>query len=143
MGILESAVVFGPDDAIKRYKASNFLKEFEKTIAARRNSFAKLAKANIPSTNPYVDPNTGGAGGKTENPYLKILQKEIDALKAKRDAQKDANDEVQRQIDLEMKLQDLSNQAVQAKISGNYIQAAMLGQESKNVQMEFNKETEC
>ena len=142
MGILESAVVFGPDDAIKRYKASNFLKEFEKTIAARRNSFAKLAKANIPSTNPYVDPNTGGAGGKTENPYLKILQKEIDALKAKRDAQKDANDEVQRQIDLEMKLQDLSNQAVQAKISGNYIQAAMLSQESKNVQMTFNQETE-
>ena len=41
-----------------------------------------------------------------------------------------------------MKLQDLANQAVQAKISGNYIQAAMLGQQAQNVKMEFNKETE-
>ena len=143
MGILESAVVFGPDDAIKRYKASNFLKEFEKTIAARRNSFAKLAKANIPSTNPYVDPDTGstGKGLTDEEKYLKILEKQINALEAKRDAQKKINDEIQREIDLVNKLEDLSSQAVNAKISGNYIQAAMLGQQSVQAQAEFDRQT--
>ena len=123
-------------------KAEGIVAQFEKELAAFEKMFAIKTTPGGVTPNPYVDPDTTGPGGKTENPYLKILQKEIDALKAKRDAQKDANDEVQRQIDLEMKLQDLSNQAVQAKISGNYIQAAMLGQESKNVQMTFNQETE-
>ena len=123
-------------------KAEGIVAQFEKELAAFEKMFAIKTTPGGVTPNPYVDPDTAGPGGKTENPYLKILQKEIDALKAKRDAQKDANDEVQRQIDLEMKLQDLSNQAVQAKISGNYIQAAMLSQESKNVQMTFNQETE-
>jgi TP901 family phage tail tape measure protein len=120
-------------------------KAFEKMMDDMAKARQKLM-GTLPGTNPYKDPITGGAGGKdkltTEELYLKVLQKEIDALKAKRDAQKDANDEVQRQIDMQMKMQDLANQAVQAKISGNYIQAAMLGQESQNVQMKFNQETE-
>jgi hypothetical protein len=141
--ILNEPDVFGPDNERRKYGAQQTINMIKKQVADYAKFLEKTFKANNPATpNPYVDPDTGGAGGKTENPYLKILQKEIDALKAKRDAQKAANDEIQRQIDLEMKLQDLSNQAVQAKISGNYIQAAMLSQESKNVQMEFNKETE-
>jgi len=119
-----------------------------KQVEKLMNEAAKLRAAAMGGTTlPYRDPDTGSGGkGKDkltiEELYLKVLQKEIDKLKAKRDAQKDANDEVQRQIDLQMKMQDLSNQAVQAKISGNYIQAAMLGQESQNVQMKFNQETE-
>lgn len=115
---------------------------------AKSNPFLKLMDERNKLSNaannikPYTDPSTSGAGTAKENPYLKILQQQIDALKAKRDAQKDANDELQRQIDLEMKMQDLANQATQAKISGNYLQAAMLTQESKNVQMKFNQETE-
>jgi TP901 family phage tail tape measure protein len=94
------------------------------------------------TTDPYQDPTTDGKAKSAKDKYLDILDKEIQALKDKRDAQKNANDETQRQIDLENKMQDLANQAVQAKISGNYIQAAALGQQAKNAQMEFNKETE-
>lgn len=143
MRILESAAVFGPDDAIRRYKAGNFLKEFEKTIAARRKSFEKLANVGGSSTNPYTDPDTGTSGkGKTlEEKYLEILEKQIDAMQAKLDAQKKINDEIQREIDLANKLEDLASQAVNAKISGNYIQAAMLGTQSIQAQAEFDRQT--
>jgi hypothetical protein len=141
MNLIESNPT-GPNAGMRLKRAKEITAQFAKELAAFEKMFAIKSTGGGVTPNPYVDPDTGGAGSKADNPYLKVLQKEIDALKAKRDAQKDANDEVQRQIDLEMKLQDLSNQAVQAKISGNYIQAAMLGQQSKNVQMEFNKETE-
>jgi TP901 family phage tail tape measure protein len=130
------------------FNAASRLAKSRAVVEAFKNDLEQLKKAfGITSQdgsqfNPYQNPLTGGSGAKAENPYLKILQKEIDALKAKRDAQKDANDEVQREIDLKMKLQDLANQATQAKISGNYLQAAMLGQEAQNAQMAFNKETE-
>jgi outer membrane protein OmpA-like peptidoglycan-associated protein len=92
---------------------------------------------------PYQDLTDGtDSAKKATDRYLVVLQKEIDALKAKRDAQKDANDEIQREVDLKNKLQDLANQAVEAKISGNYLKAAMLTQESQNVQMKYNQETE-
>jgi TP901 family phage tail tape measure protein len=108
-------------------------------------SYQDIVTPDVPATTKdFQNLDDGKTKDKvtTEDLYLKVLQKEIDALKAKRDAQKDANDEVQRQIDLQMKMQDLANQATQAKISGNYIQAAMLGQESQNIKMKFNQETE-
>ena len=137
--ILNSPGVFGPDSARSKYDATNQIKDYIKQI---NDAKIQIKKELGLSTKDYIDPKVGGAGAKADNPYLKILQKEIDALKAKRDAQKNANDEVQREIDLKMKIQDLANQATQAKISGNYIQAAMFGQESQNVQMKFNQETE-
>jgi TP901 family phage tail tape measure protein len=137
--ILNSPDVFGPDNAISKYNAKN---DIAKIIKQINDAKIQIKKELGLSTKDYIDPKVGGAGAKADNPYLKILQKEIDALKAKRDAQKNANDEVQREIDLKMKIQDLANQATQAKISGNYIQAAMFGQESQNVQMKFNQETE-
>jgi TP901 family phage tail tape measure protein len=106
---------------------------------------AKVNQSGVLNTdlNKYKDITDGSGKAKTaEEKYLEVLQKEIDALKAKRDAQKDANDEVQRELDLKMKLQDLANQAVEAKISGNYLKAAMLTQESQNIQMKYNQETE-
>ena len=117
-------------------------------LAAAKKAEAEAAKVNQKGNldtdlNKYKDleDGTGKVKSATEK-YLEVLQKEIDALKAKRDAQKDANDEVQREIDLRNKLQDLANQAVEAKISGNYIKASMLTQESQNVQMKYNQETE-
>jgi TP901 family phage tail tape measure protein len=144
---LNSPQVWGPEGARVIYNAEQQVKAIKKQIADTAKAFQKaFSTGGNGVTNPYKDPDDGTGKGKdkltAEEKYLEVLQKEIDALKEKRDAQKDANEEVQRQIDLQMKLQDLSNQAVQAKISGNYIQAAMLGQQSQNVQMEFNKETE-
>ena len=107
--------------------------------AAKVNQTGKLDTDNVNNYKDIVD-GAGKAETASEK-YLKILQKEIDALEAKRDAQKKANDEVQRQIDLQNKLQDLASQAVNAKISGNYIQAAALGQQSVQVQGEFDRQT--
>jgi len=144
MNLIESNPT-GPNAGMRLKRAREVTAQFAKELAAFEKMFAIKPAGGGVTPNPYVDPDTAGAGGKkltAEEQYLKLLEKEINILEAKRNAQKTANEEVQRQIDLQMKLQDLASQAVQAKISGNYIQAAMLGQESQNVQMEFNKETE-
>ncbi len=147
MLILQNTVVTGPESAIRVNEADLVIERFNKARDAARKALGKLT-SNPSPTNvkdfQNLDDGTGGKKDKltAEEQYIKLLEKEINVLEAKRNAQKTANEEVQRQIDLQMKLQDLASQAVQAKISGNYIEAAMLGQQSKNVQVEFNKETE-
>jgi hypothetical protein len=116
-------------------------KDFETYV----NDLAKARKKlnEIFNTNDYKDTEDGVDGlSKASNAYLKILDGEIKGLEAKRDAQKNSNDETQRQIDLQMKLKDLDNQAVLAKISGDYLKAATLQQQAQNLQMEFNQDTE-
>jgi TP901 family phage tail tape measure protein len=148
MLILQNTTVSGPADAIRVNDADLVIKRFNKARDAARKALGKLTSSSGGGANvkDYQSPDDGTGKGKdkltAEEQYIKLLEKEINKLEAKRDAQKAANEEVQRQIDLQMKLQDLASQAVQAKISGNYIEAAMLGQQSRNVQMEFNKETE-
>jgi TP901 family phage tail tape measure protein len=147
MLILQNTTVSGPDDAIRVYNAEKVIKSFNAARDAARKALGKLTSSPAAAdVKDYQNPDDGTGKGKdkltAEEQYIKLLEKEINKLEAKRNAQKAANEEVQRQIDLQMKLQDLASQAVQAKISGNYIEAAMLGQQSRNVQMEFNKETE-
>ena len=143
MNLIESNPT-GPNAGMRLKRAREVTAQFAKELAAFEKMFAIKPAGGGVTPNGYVDPDDSSGGKKltAEEQYLKLLEKEINILEAKRNAQKTANEEVQRQIDLQMKLQDLASQAVQAKISGNYIQAAMLGQESQNVQMEFNKETE-
>lgn len=143
MNLIESNPT-GPNAGMRLKRAREVTAQFAKELAAFEKMFAIKPAGGGVTPNPYVDPDDSSGGKKltAEEQYLKLLEKEINILEAKRNAQKTANEEVQRQIDLQMKLQDLASQSVQAKISGNYIQAAMLGQESQNVQMEFNKETE-
>lgn len=107
------------------------------------DNLAEVNKINSETPNPYEDYDTGADKAKTASElYLKVLDAEINVLERKRNAQKNANDEVQRQIDLETKLSDLAKQSVLAKISGDYIGAASLQQQAQNVQVEFNLETE-
>jgi hypothetical protein len=134
----------GPNAGGRIKRAEDVVASFKKELAALEKAFGLKPPTPGSGTNPYVDPDTGGAGGKgltDEEKYLKILEKQINALEAKRDAQKKINDEIQREIDLVNKLEDLSSQAVNAKISGNYIQAAMLGQQSIQAQAEFDRQT--
>jgi hypothetical protein len=134
----------GPNAGGRIRRAEEVVESFKKELAVLEKAFGLKTPTSGSGTKDFqsLDDDKNGKKLTDQEKYLKVLQKEIDALKEKRDAQKDANEEVQRQIDLQMKLQDLSNQAVEAKISGNYIQAAMFEQQSQNVQMEFNKETE-
>jgi hypothetical protein len=96
----------------------------------------------LSGTDPYQDPSTDskGAGKTPAEKYLEVLQKQIDSLEAKRDVQRELNDQIQKEIDLQEKMQDLESQAINAKISGNYIQAAALGQESKNLQAQYSRD---
>jgi TP901 family phage tail tape measure protein len=142
--ILNEPDVFGPDSARRKSGAQEAIDKIKKQVADYAKFLEKTFKANNPANpNPYVDPDTasGGKGLTDEEKYLKILEKQINALEAKRDAQKKINDEIQREIDLVNKLEDLSSQAVNAKISGNYIQAAMLGQQSIQAKAEFDRQT--
>jgi TP901 family phage tail tape measure protein len=107
------------------------------------STFAKdYEKLKDQIINPYEDYEDGAGKAKTASElYLDVLEREIKGLEAKRDAQKNANDESKRQIDLQMKMMDLANKATFAKASGNYLEAASLQQQAQNVQMEFNQET--
>jgi hypothetical protein len=135
----------GPNAGGRIKRAEDVVASFKKELAVLEKAFGLKLPTPGAGTKDFQSLDDGAGSGKkltAEEQYLKLLEKEINQLEAKRNAQKAANEEVQRQIDLQMELQDLASQAVQAKISGNYIQAAMLSQQSKNVQMEFNKETE-
>jgi len=70
------------------------------------------------------------------------LQKELDALKTKRDLIKDSNDELKRQYEYQQKIMQLQQSEVQARITGNYIQASMIRQQQAFTKTEYNKETE-
>jgi TP901 family phage tail tape measure protein len=142
--VLNSPQVWGPEGAMKLNDAQTTINKIKKQVADYAKFLEKTFKSGSNgSTNPYKDPDTGGSGkGKTlEEQYLEILDKQIDALQAKLDAQKKINDEIQREIDLANKLQDLESQAVNAKITGNYIQASLLKEQSKQAKAEFDRET--
>lgn len=142
--ILNSPQVYGPEGAIKLNDAENMINKIKKQVADYAKFLEKTFKSTSGATTaPYKDPDTasGGKNLTAEEQYLKILDKQIDALQAKLDAQKKINDEIQREIDLANKLEDLASQAVNAKISGNYIQAAMLGTQSMQAQAEFDRQT--
>ena len=116
-------------------------KQFKKLMDDMAKARQKL-QGILTGTDPYKDPSTDskGAGKTPAEKYLEVLQKQIDALEAKRDAQKDLNDQIQKEIDLQEKMQDLESQAINAKISGNYIQAAALGQQSQNLQAQYARD---
>ncbi len=92
--------------------------------------------------NLNTDDNTvgnGGSGGtgKFVNPY----ERELDLLREKRDALKDINDELDRQNQYQMKQLDLINQAAKAKMTGDYLQAASLQQQSMLEGAKFARES--
>jgi TP901 family phage tail tape measure protein len=120
--------------------------------ARRLLADAKKLEADAIKVNQTGNLNTDGGGatggvvtsGKAltaAEKYLKVLEAEISALEKKRDANKAANNEMQRQIDLQLKMQDLSNQMKIAQISGNYLGASLLGQQQRKTTLEFNQET--
>jgi TP901 family phage tail tape measure protein len=116
-------------------KGKNF-KTYVDGLAKQREELNKIF-------DDYQDPEDGVNGlSKASEAYLKVLDAEIKGLEAKRDAQKNVNDESQRHIDLQMKMKGLANEVVLAKISGDYIKAASLEQQAQNLQMEFDQDTE-
>jgi TP901 family phage tail tape measure protein len=90
----------------------------------------------------------GGGGGVSSDVLSKQakltiarLQKELDLLKTKRDTINESNNGLKRQYEYQQKLMQLQQDATQAKISGNYIGAAIIDQQKSFQTAEFNKET--
>jgi hypothetical protein len=146
--ILNSAIVFGPEDAMKKNTARlNWNKAIAEINAAAKKFEDDLKKGSgtTPGTKDFQSMDDGSGSGKKltdEERYIKILDKQIDALKAKQEAQKKANDEIERELDLVNKLEDLASQATTAKLTGNFIQAAMLTRQSVQAQQEFDRQTQ-
>ena len=70
-----------------------------------------------------------------------LFDKELEALRRKRDALKDVNNELDRQNQYQMKQMDLLNQASKAKISGNFLEAVALQQQSMFEGAKFTRES--
>jgi len=105
------------------------------------NSIA-IAKAKAKADAVTQDTTTtSDLTGKGTDKRISLLDKEINALQKKLDLQKTVNDEMKRQNDYTMKQMELSKSMVQAKISGDYLSAAMLGQQKKFGAAEFNAES--
>jgi len=104
---------------------------------------------NLAQTPPKPGGKISSAGGtgsevlsKEAKLAIAMLQKELDLLKTKRDTINETNNELKRQYDQQQRLMQLQQDATQAKISGNYIGAAIINQQKSLQASEFNKETE-
>jgi len=90
--------------------------------------------------------SSGGTGSDVLSKEAKLaiakLQDELDLLKTKREIINQTNDELKRQYDYQQRLTQLQQDATQAKISGNYIGAAIINQQKSQQSSDFNKETE-
>jgi hypothetical protein len=71
------------------------------------------------------------------------MQQELDLLKTKRDTINDTNNELKRQYEYQQRLMNLQKDQVQAKISGDYIGASILGQQKSFEAGQFNQETDA
>ena len=126
-----------------------------KTIGRAQLQLSKAVKRGLAlqkqiaqMTQQEAGTNTGGSTGPSADVLSKEakltiarLQKELDALKTKRDLIQEANSELMRQYDYQQKLMDLQQSSLEAMAKGNYIQAAALKQQGYNVTAQFNKET--
>jgi len=136
--------VISAEDAAKgnltdRKERKAYFENLARLIEERTAAYEKATGIDLGTTKTTT--TATGELAKANKAYAAILEKEIDILKAKRDANKEANDEIQRQIDLQLEQQDLTNKIKQAQISGNYLEAALLGQQQRKNSLEFNQTT--
>ena len=116
------------------YGAKNVRAGIQKQIEERM----KIVKDVI---DQYNQDNNVVGGPASKEKLLSLFDVEIESLNKKRDALKDVNDELDRQNQYQMKQMDLINQASRAKISGNFLEAAQLQQQSMFEGAKFTRES--
>ena len=118
-------------DVSDRIKAQLLIDETDKKIADRKKLLDELLSGD------EVD------GGLLDgDKKISFFDKELKMLNKKRDALKEVNNELDRQYQYTQKQMQLMSDATQAKISGNYIQAAMIGQQSIAAAGSFARESQ-
>jgi len=120
-----------------------FLAWWEKIGKARYKTYAAEQKKIMDELYGTNGTSTTGQSelSAASRAYLKVLDKEISGLENKLKIQEKVNDETQRSIDLASKQQDLDQKIAEAKMTGNYIQAAILEQQKISNVASFNQET--
>jgi TP901 family phage tail tape measure protein len=101
-------------------------------VAAAAAAAAKLNKTNL---------DGGKELSALSKKVIEGLKKELKVLEDKKKALEAVNDEIERQQEFQEKQQQLDADMVQAKISGNYIQAALLGQQKLYNKSQYDRET--
>jgi len=122
------------------------MQDMQEAIAKRTTQVQFDPKTGQPIKPPASKIGGEGTGSDVLSKEAKLaiarLQKELDLLKTKRDTINETNNELKRQYDQQQRLMQLQQDATQAKISGNYIGAAIIDQQKSLQASEFNKETE-
>ena len=119
--------------------------EITAMIDKQTKGLAASIKAAADAAEKAAGGTPGGAVVLSKQSKLAIanMQKELDLLKTKRDTINATNDELKRQYDYQQKLMQLQSDATQAKISGNYIGAAIIGSQKSFETGQFNKATDA
>ena len=124
----------GPEGAKRRAELLDEQKFLQKTLKDIEES-KKVGQGTF-DTDKTRKKVASGVGKITD-----AYDKELEALRKKRDALKDVNNELDRQNQYQMKQMDLINQAARAKISGDFLQAAQLQQQSMFEGAKFARES--
>ena len=116
--------------------------KIKKIVADATKVQDQINKAVIANSNATPGANSGALSAAAKL-AIANMQKELDLLKTKRDTINATNDELKRQYDYQQKLMQLQSDATQAKISGNYIGAAIIGSQKSYETSQFNKATDA
>ena len=117
----------------------------------RRRLTEGIAKAYRDLAKGLKEVNKESGGGKSgadgkgltlQEKLIKIYEKQKTALEKKLKALRDVNDEIDRQNEFTETQLDLDKQIVEAKMSGNYLEAALLKEEKQANEAQFNRETQ-
>ena len=145
--LLTQAAMLGVDitEMITGNKASNktIQAAIDKQVAILSKVGKAVAAAAAGTTTPTTTP--GSAGEKELSALQKAViaryEKEVKALEKKRNALKEVNDELDRQYEFEKRQQELTKSMVEAKITGDYIGAALASQQKLLEKTQFDRET--
>jgi TP901 family phage tail tape measure protein len=137
----------GPDSPLIKGLASTDLlmqdisrRQINKLIDTSIISTSKAAAAALEKIKTAT--TDGGKGlSDLSKKVIEGLKKELKLLEDKKKALEDVNNEIERQQEFQQKQQQLDADMVQAKISGNYIQAALLGQQKLYNKSQYDRET--
>lgn len=136
MNLLANPTADISDKVFAQMRLDKFKKQLDDATKAFDSFFASKNSGD----------NTGGTGGEKglsnlSKKVIEGLKKELKLLEDKKKALQDVNDEIERQQEFQQKQQQLDADMVQAKISGNYIQAALLGQQKLYNKSQYDRET--
>jgi TP901 family phage tail tape measure protein len=136
------AVIAASKGYTESVSRSTNAKDFDKRVTAFLNDPKQWKKTNVDGsqkTKAYKQQEEEASITKTQINLLKKKKKIIDDQIKQ---QEKITNELKRQNDYLNKQRDIDQQIIDAKIKGNYIEAAILLQEKNQNTIEFNQETE-